>query len=129
MLWAQHLRRAAGWALLHHERREQAVRGLTVRYAVIPVLAVALLAVSPAGAQINLRPAPTGSPSAVAARVIAKAGHPCPRVMSARRMADGGIAATCSNRELYLIATIDRVGPVAMRCSAAKRLLGVSCLK
>ena len=82
-----------------------------------------------ANAQINLGAAPGGPPATVAARVIAKAGHPCPRVLSARRMPDGGIAATCSKRELYLVASIDRVGPVAMRCSAAKRLLGISCLK
>jgi hypothetical protein len=83
----------------------------------------------PAVAQITLRPAPGGAPTAVAARVIAKAKQPCARVVSARRMPDGGIAAICSNRELYLVASIDRVGPVALRCSEAKRLLGISCLE
>ncbi len=100
-----------------------------MRSAIMPAVALSLIAVHPAHAQIQVQPAPAGLPLVVAARVIAKAGHPCPRVVSARRMTDGSIAATCANRELYLVASVERVGPVAIRCSAAKQLLGVSCVR
>jgi len=84
---------------------------------------------SAANAQLTFSPAPRGEPKTVAAAVIRKAGHPCPSVASAKRQPDGGITAACSNGELYLIATVNQVGPVALRCSAAKRLLKISCHK
>ena len=98
-------------------------------YKVILSIALATAISSTAEAQITFGPAPAGQPKAIAAAVIKKAGHPCPRVTSATRQKDGGIAAMCSNHELYLVATMQQVGPVALRCSEAKRLLNISCTK
>ena len=91
--------------------------------------AIVVIVSTTAHAQITLRPAPAGKPNVIAAATIKKAGHPCPKVISAVRQKDGGIAAMCSNHELYLVATVDQVGPIALRCSEAKRLLNISCLK
>jgi hypothetical protein len=92
--------------------------------------ALFLLVSVPAGAKLHPLPAPEGNPMTVARGAIKRAGHPCPTVSGARRMSDGSIAATCSNHELYLIFQEKGApGAVALRCSAAKRLLNISCPK
>ena len=63
--------------------------------------------------------APTGDAAAVAAKVIKDAEHPCPKVTSASRVADGSITAKCSNGETYRVMTVQKQ-PVAMNCNAAK---------
>lgn len=66
--------------------------------------------------------APAGDPAAVASVAIAKAEHPCGRVVSAARLGDGSIAAVCSNREDFRITRIPAVGTVAMRCVEVRRM-------
>jgi len=89
-----------------------------------------LLPCTAASAQIQALPAPKGDPVNIARSAIKTAGHPCPSVSAARRMPDGSIAAACSNRELYLVFRArGATGTFALRCSAAKQLLNVSCLK
>lgn len=68
------------------------------------------------------QPAPTGDPRSIAAAAIQKAGHPCPKVIAASRLADRSIAAMCGNGEDYRITTIEALGTVAMRCSAVRRM-------
>jgi hypothetical protein len=66
-------------------------------------------------------PAPVGNPKSVATRVIKEAEHPCPKVSSAKRLADGSISAKCSNGEGYRIFTVNSK-PLALRCSAARKI-------
>lgn len=87
--------------------------------------AVALLLSSGATAQTT-GPAPAGDAKAVATRVIADAEHPCPRVVGAVRNSDGSISAVCSNKEDYRVFSV-KGDPVAMRCSAARKLGVRSC--
>jgi len=66
-------------------------------------------------------PAPAGEAKAVAARAIAEAEHPCPKVVTATRNSDGSISAVCSNKEDYRVFTLN--GKVlVMRCSEARKL-------
>lgn len=84
-----------------------------------------------AAAQTTIGPAPAGDAKQVALREIRRAEHPCPRVATAVRLKDGGIAAVCSNREDYLVASMSNpkhgTVVVALRCSAARKLLNVQC--
>ena len=78
-----------------------------------PTLFVAIAAlVLPGGAvasALHVLPAP-----------IREAGHPCPRVVGAKRLGDGGIRALCSNGETYRISKLREIpDTVAMKCSAA----------
>lgn len=77
------------------------------------------------GAGISVGPAPSGDAKAVATQALREAEHPCPRVTSATRAADGSIKAYCNNREDYLIASLKGT-TIALRCSAARKL-GVNC--
>jgi hypothetical protein len=88
--------------------------------------AISLVLATSASALVTA-PAPAGPAMSVAATVIHWAGHPCPRVVSARRDSSGGIHAFCSNNETYLVFRVVGVAhTVAMRCSAAASI-GVSC--
>ena len=69
----------------------------------------------------QMGPAPSGTPATVAARIIANADHPCPKVLDAFRMDDGSVRATCSNGETYRIATLNGT-EFALRCSAASKM-------
>lgn len=66
--------------------------------------------------------APAGDPARIAAVAIGKAEHPCGHVVQAQRLADGSIAALCSNHEDFRITRIAAVGTVAMRCSEVRRM-------
>lgn len=75
-------------------------------------------------AQIAVGPAPSGEPTVVAQTVIQQ-NFPravCRLVIQALRLGDGSIRARCSNGEVFRVARVDPVGPVAMRCSAAVTL-------
>jgi hypothetical protein len=76
---------------------------------------------SSAFAQAVMGPAPSGDPMRVAGHMIAAAQHPCPRLTAASRLGDGSIRATCSNGEVYRLATVNGED-VAMKCSAAARV-------
>lgn len=69
-------------------------------------------------------PAPKGDARTVARQAIDAAPHPCPKVVSARRLNDGSIHAECSNGEDYRIVS-GRGEALAMRCKAV-RALGVA---
>ena len=89
-----------------------------------PTLFVAIAAlVLPGGAvasALHVLPAPAGPAIAVATSAIREAGHPCPRVVGAKRLGDGGIRALCSNGETYRISKLREIpDTVAMKCSAA----------
>ncbi len=99
------------------------------------VLACGLLALLQVGgtdaASAAVGAAPKGDPTAVASRIIKDNFPVCKRVSRAVRGADGSIRARCDRTD-YLVFTIystkDRkVHEVAMNCTAAKRLLDVSC--
>lgn len=67
--------------------------------------------------------APIGGPEQVAAAAIEDAGHPCGEISAAVRVPkDGSILAVCTNGERYRVFTMERVGTVAMKCSAAEKL-------
>src|SRR6266536_1412987 len=69
------------------------------------------------GASVSVGPAPAGDAKVVATKALRDAEHPCPRVTSATRAQDGSIKAYCSNREDYLIASLNG-STIALRCSA-----------
>ena len=75
--------------------------------------------------------APKGDATAVASRII-KANFPeCRRVTGASRAPDGAIRAKCDGID-YLVFTVfdpkeGKLLEVALNCTAAKRLLNVSC--
>lgn len=94
-------------------------------------LAFALvLLVTNSFAQVTTGPAPPGEPTKVALAMLREAEHPCPRITSARRGPHGDIYAMCSNGEDYRLFTVTTpqrgTKPLAMRCSAARKL-GVDC--
>lgn len=75
--------------------------------------------------------APEGEPTEVAARIIQFNFPECKHVTSAIRMQDGSIRATCDEID-YLVFTVfdakkGKIIELAMNCSAAKRLLNISC--
>ncbi|MBU3594805.1 hypothetical protein ICN10_00125 [Polynucleobacter sp. 86C-FISCH] len=75
-----------------------------------------------------------GNAQTIAEREINKAEHPCGKVVSAAWKSDGGIYAVCSNKEDYLIGSMQSPKGVvmyAMKCSALP-LIGMprsSCKK
>ena len=89
---------------------------------------LAIFAMASPALAIDVLPAPPGDAAKVATAAIREAGHPCPRVKAATRDRTGGIRATCTNGEVYLVSRIrGAAGVFAMRCSAARKLLNVSC--
>ena len=95
------------------------------------LIPIALLALHLAGnAQMTVGPAPFGPDMKVAAKVIRQSEHPCPKVVQAKRLSDGGIWARCSNGEEYLVASLTHpkhgYTEVALRCSVA-RAEGLRC--
>lgn len=92
---------------------------------VAAALLIAMFSTVVGGAGVSVGPAPSGNAKDVATRVLREAEHPCPKVTSATRAQDGSIKAYCSNREDYLIASLNGA-TVALRCSAARKL-GVKC--
>lgn len=75
--------------------------------------------------------APKGDAAAVASRIIRANFPSCKRVSSAVRAQDGSIRARCDSID-YLVFTVfdakqGKMHEVAMNCTAAKRLLNVSC--
>jgi endonuclease YncB( thermonuclease family) len=77
--------------------------------------------------RISVGPAPAGEPVVVAQWVIHDIFEKsdCPHVVSAARVDDGSITATCNNGQTFRVFWNATVGDVAMRCSAALAL-GVS---
>jgi hypothetical protein len=77
-----------------------------------------------------VEPAPAGNPKVVAGKIIRDnfTKNDCPAVISAGRLSDGTIKATCSNRESFRVLTLPALGKkpyLAMRCSAVIKL-GIS---
>lgn len=83
-----------------------------------------------ASAQVTTGPAPAGDAAKVALQMLREAEHPCPRITKATRGRQGDIYAMCSNGEDYRLFTVTSrergTKPLAMRCSAARKL-GVDC--
>ena len=90
-------------------------------FALRTVFLSACLGASQIALSQQVGPAPRGDAKKVANRVIKEAEHPCPTVSSAARLSDGGIVASCSNGERYLIFSVNGEA-VAMRCSAARKI-------
>lgn len=98
------------------------------------VLACSLLALQPVATQAaanSVGAAPKGDPTAVASRIIKDNFPACKRVSRAVRAADGSIRARCDRTD-YLVFTLfntkeGKMHEVALNCTAAKRLLNVSC--
>lgn len=80
--------------------------------------------VQPANAQISIGPAPEGKAAKVAQAIIQDNFDRsiCPAVAVAQRYPDGSIRAICNNDEKFLVFSMDGIGNVAMRCSAAAKL-------
>lgn len=75
--------------------------------------------------------APQGNASAVASRIIKYNFPGCKRVAGAQRLSDGSIRASCDGTD-YRVFTIfnakeGKTIEVALNCTAAQRLLNVSC--
>jgi hypothetical protein len=75
--------------------------------------------------------APKGDPKNVASRIIKENFPECRRVTKATRSSDGAIRAQCDATD-YLVFTLfdakaGKAHEVALNCTAAKRLLNVSC--
>jgi hypothetical protein len=96
-------------------------------------LAIVFLSVSTSalGADsIAFGPAPEGDPKAVALKIIRANFDPpdCPKVSKAVRLSeDKSIRATCSNGEVFRVATMEEPGSkkkmeIAMKCSAARKM-------
>lgn len=79
-------------------------------------------------AQVSLGPAPAGQAANVAQTIIRDnfEKSACPAVSVAQRYPDGSIVAVCSNDEKFRVFSMDGIGPVALRCSAAAKL-GIQC--
>ena len=80
------------------------------------------LANAPIKSRAAYQAAPDGEPMTIASVAIGKAEHPCGHVVHATRLADGSIAAICSNHEDFRVTRIAAVGTVAMRCSEVRRM-------
>lgn len=71
-------------------------------------------------------PAPKGDARKVARAAIDDAPHPCPKIISAKRLKDGTIKAECDNLEDYRILSVD--GQVlAMRCKMVRAMNVSGC--
>lgn len=66
-------------------------------------------------------PAPPGDAKAVARDAIDYAPHPCPTIVSARRLADQSIKVLCDNGEDYRIISGNGRG-LAMRCKVLRAM-------
>ena len=86
-------------------------------------LILAIFLASSALAQ-TIGPAPAGEPSVVAQKVIQKDFETsvCSLVVESRRLGDGSIMALCNNGERFRVFSVQSIGPVALRCSAAEKL-------
>ena len=76
-------------------------------------------------------PAPKGSATTVAARVI-KASYPgCKKVTRAARAKDGSIRANCDGKDYVVFTLLDpkdgKRQPIALSCAASKKPPTVSC--
>lgn len=71
-------------------------------------------------------PAPKGDARKVARAAIDDAPHPCPKIISARRLKDGTIKAECDNLEDYRILSVDGQA-LAMRCKMARAMNVSGC--
>lgn len=85
---------------------------------IVPFLLAA--SIMPAWAQQS-GPAPSGNPAVVAQRIIHANfdNKDCPLVTKADRLGDGSIKAVCNNGETFRVFSVQAIGPVAMKCSAA----------
>ena len=91
---------------------------------------VATVSISRA-ADIPVGAAPKGDATTVASRIIKYNFPQCSHVTSATRRVDGSIMAKCDGTK-YLVFTVfnaqeGKTLELAMNCSAAKRILNVSC--
>lgn len=88
----------------------------------------AIFSADAATAQVSLGPAPAGQAANVAQAIIHDnfEKSACPKVSIAQRYPDGSIIAVCSNDEKFRVFSMDGIGPVALRCSAAAKL-GIQC--
>jgi len=82
-------------------------------------------------ADIPVGAAPKGDATTVASRIIKYNFPQCSHVTRATRRVDGSILARCDGTE-YLVFTVfnaqeGKTLELAMNCSAAKRILNVSC--
>jgi hypothetical protein len=88
-------------------------------------------AVTAKAGPIAVGAAPKGDATVVASKIIKHNFPECKRVTGAVRASDGSIRAKCDGTS-YLVFTVfnakeGKVLELAMNCSAAKSLLGVSC--
>jgi hypothetical protein len=90
------------------------------------IIAFVLIAASTSAFALSTGPAPSGDPKTVATKAIKEAEHPCPKVKSAKRNPDGSVSAVCSNKEDYLVFTVDSK-TITMRCSAARKIGVAGC--
>jgi len=103
---------------------------MNIRIALYMTLLVQVLGQAHA-AGLAIGAAPKGDAVNVASRIIKENFPECRRVTKAVRAADGGIHARCDATD-YLVFTLfnakeGKVREVAMNCTAAKRLLNISC--
>jgi hypothetical protein len=102
-------------------QKKIALQLLAIVCSLFPVLASA----------ISVGAAPKGDAAAVASRITKYNFATCKQVTGAARRPDGAIQAACDGTK-YLVFTVfnpneGKVIEVAMNCTAAKQLLGVSC--
>jgi hypothetical protein len=98
------------------------------------LLSVALLVLASSQAKaagLTIGAAPKGEPVSVASRIIKENFPECRRVTKAVRAPDGGIHARCDATD-YLVFSLfnakeGKARDVALNCTAAKRLLNISC--
>jgi hypothetical protein len=95
----------------------------------VTLLSLAFSQAKAAGPAIGA--APKGDPVSVASRIIKENFPECRRVTKAVRAPDGGIHARCDATD-YLVfslfnARAGEVREIALNCTAAKRLLNISC--
>lgn len=77
------------------------------------------------GTRLQIAAAPAGDPATVAKQVTDTNEQSCASVKRAARIGDGSILAVCQDGTRYLVFTEKTVGPVALNCNAAKRLLDI----
>jgi len=89
-------------------------------------LVLAVVAAASAPARMSFAPAPEGDPMTVAAKMISDAGHDCLVVMTAERLEDGSIRASCTNGKIYRLTRVSGLG-IALKCSVAVNVGIVGC--
>lgn len=104
-----------------------------MKRSILSLLAVSAISLAPpsSAGSIAVGAAPKGDATTVASRIIKYNLPACKRVSGASRVLDGTIRAKCDGTN-YLVFTVfnakeGKVLELAMNCSAAKSLLGVSC--